>query len=277
MSGNKKVAVVQMVSTEDPLGNLERAENLIKRSVDAGARLVVLPENFLVFSGARMAEVASDELKDSCYSRRLAELARENRVWLLAGSVPLVVRPDGSRIADGRVRTCSLLFNAEGELVARYDKRHLFDVDVADAHGNYRESSVIEPGDDLIVVDTPVGRLGLTICYDLRFPEFFQRLRQAGAELVTVPAAFTFETGRAHWEILLRARAIENQCYLLGSNQGGQHSATRTTWGHSMIVDPYGSVLDQHDSGEGVVVAEIDLEALQAIRRRMPVMEHRRD
>ena len=167
------------------------------------------------------------------------------------------------------------VYNPKGDLVGRYDKRHLFDVDVVDGQGSYRESAVIEPGNELIVVDTELGRVGLSICYDLRFPDHFWQLREQGAEIIVVPSAFTKVTGKAHWEVLLRARAIETQCFILGANQGGVHSPSRETSGDSMIIDPWGSVLSRCEAGEAVVLAELDFDLLHQLRQRMPVLLHK--
>ncbi len=174
------------------------------------------------------------------------------------------------------MRPACLVFDPRGEMVARYDKMHLFDVQVDDRQAQYSESRSFEPGSRIVCVDAPVGRIGLSICYDLRFPELYRKLLEQGAEILTVPSAFTKVTGEAHWEVLLRARAIENQCFVLAANQGGVHNATRETWGHSMIVDPWGRVLARVESGEGVAVADIDLSALHALRSRMPIQSHRR-
>ncbi|MCV6591061.1 MAG: carbon-nitrogen hydrolase family protein [Marinobacterium sp.] len=270
-----RVAVIQMVSGTDVQSNLAVAQRLLTIAAEGGARLVLLPENFALLDSAALRPLAEREQQDGQIMAFLSEQARIHGIWLVAGSVPLVDTPQGGEVAAPRVRSACLVFDDQGQLQARYDKVHLFDVEVADAHASYRESSLCEPGDQLVVVDTPLGRLGLSICYDLRFPEQFQRLRALGAELISVPSAFTFVTGQMHWEVLLRARAIETQCYLLGADQGGTHSATRETWGQSMIVSPDGAVLNQLARGEGVVFAEVDRLAQQSLRTRMPVAEHR--
>jgi nitrilase len=168
------------------------------------------------------------------------------------------------------------VYDASGQVIARYDKMHLFDVKVADRQAEYSESRSFEAGDQPVVVDTSIGRLGLTICYDLRFPELYRTLQEAGAEIFTVPSAFTRTTGEAHWEVLLRARAIENQCFVVAANQGGVHNQTRETFGHSMIVDPWGKVLDRLTVGEGVAIADINLKQMNRIRQDMPITSHRR-
>ena len=199
---------------------------------------------------------------------------------LVGGTAPLLSRPGRNPaepdylIEDGRVRAASLVYGAAGELLARYDKIHLFDVMVEDKQARYSESLSYEPGSDVVCADTAAGRLGLSVCYDMRFPELYRQLLLRGAEIITVPAAFTAVTGAAHWESLLRARAIENQCYLVAAAQGGRHSPTRETWGHSMIIDPWGEILAELATGPGIAVAEMDPELLSQVRKRMPVADH---
>ena len=190
----------------------------------------------------------------------------------MAGTLPLP--PEGQ--PEAKVNACSLLIDAEGEQAARYDKLHLFDVDVSDNRGRYRESDDYAHGRRVVVADTPVGKLGLSVCYDLRFPELYSELRTAGAELITAPSAFTAVTGAAHWEILIRARAIETQCYILAAAQGGVHPGPRETWGHAAIIDPWGRVLAEQAQGEGVLLARRDALEQADIRARMPVVSHRR-
>ncbi|GGB83680.1 hypothetical protein GCM10011352_06910 [Marinobacterium zhoushanense] len=275
---SNKIAAIQMVSTKDVAVNLDQAARLIAAAAMQGASLAVLPENFALIESGQIRELAEEELAEGRLSGWLSAQARKHGIWLVAGSSPALIRPDGSKIDDGRVRSRLLVVDEKGEIVASYDKRHLFDVDVGDALASYRESARFEPGgDEVVVVDSPVGRIGLSICYDLRFPGHYQRLRDLGADVLLVPAAFTKVTGEAHWEILLRARAIETQCYCVGAGQGGVHSPRRQTWGHSMIVDPWGEVLGCQDQGEGVVLAEVDLDKLKRLRAEMPVWQHRRD
>jgi nitrilase len=195
--------------------------------------------------------------------------------------MPLITRPavgdeEPEVLVDGRVRPASLVFDPQGQITARFDKMHLFDVEVSDKQARYAESDSFEAGDKVVAVDTAVARVGLTVCYDLRFPELYRRLFNERVELISVPAAFTRVTGEAHWEVLLRARAIENQCYIIGAGQGGVHNEKRETFGHSMIVDPWGRVLDVLACGEGTVVADIELDQLHELRRKMPVFSHRR-
>ena len=275
------VAAVQMVSQGDVDANMKAAEALVARAANAGAELVLLPENFAVFNAKALYEWGEKELQQTL-SAQVAAWARQQGLWIVAGTLPQRRRFPGNAdpVSEGRVRTSSLVFDPQGNQQARYDKIHLFDVDVADAHGAYRESETIEPGSETALVNMALAggrslRLGLSVCYDLRFPELYRHLSRQGADLLTVPAAFTWETGRAHWESLLRARAIENQCFVLAANQGGQHTATRRTWGHSMIIDPWGRVLACQEEGEGVVTATLDLAAQQELRSKMPVQSHR--
>lgn len=272
------IAAVQMVSVADVASNLRAAEKLIARAVEQGASLVALPENFAVLDSGPVREFGEPwGVEGAPLQQFLADQAHGHGIWLLGGTVPLTTRPDHGPVEGGRVRAASLLYDPQGQCRARYDKIHLFDVDVDDAQASYRESDTFEPGTRLVVADTPFGGLGLTVCYDLRFPGLYQALTGRGARLVTVPSAFTRVTGEAHWESLLRARAIENQVHVLAPGQGGRHNAKRTTWGHSMIIDPWGTVLACHEEGEGVAVARIDLDMPDRLRSTMPVSGHRRD
>jgi len=271
MSDNPKVAAVQMASGPNATANLIEAERLISVAAKAGAGLVVLPENF-AFMGKQdkdqlhLAEPdGQGQLQDF-----LAKTANRCGVWIVGGTIPL-------QSADpGRVRSASLIYNAQGDRVARFDKSHLFDVVLPDADERYQESATIEPGDQSPVVDTPFGRLGVLICYELRFPETARRMIDSGLELLAVPAAFTALTGKAHWEILVRARAIENLAYVIAAAQGGYHLSGRETYGHSMIVDPWGNVLAQVARGVGHICCTLDRDRQASIRRTFPVLEHRR-
>lgn len=271
-----QVAAIQMVSTRDIEANLQEARRLLQDAAGRGASVAVLPENFAVLSTHQMVDCGRTEAGSEAVIRSfLAAQAKALGIWIVGGSLPLAVRPDGSEIPD-RVRASCLVFDDEGREVARYDKIHLFDAMVEDAHGQYRESDTFEPGDQVVTVDTPAGRLGLAICYDLRFPELFRELRAREAEWVCLPSAFTWQTGDAHWHALIRARAIENQVWVVAAGQGGQNSERRRTYGHSLICDPWGRVVTEHAEGPGVVVAELDRDHLGELRRRMPVWEHRR-
>lgn len=269
-----RIATMQLCSTEVWQAN---AEVIARGLIDAkrqGVDLVVLPENCAVFGVA--AKPSREQAQQ--YVDWFAEQARQQQLWILAGTLPLPWRPDGTVIEDGRTRSAALLFSAQGELVGRYDKRHLFDAIVGDAHGHYRESQQFEPGEALALMPTPWGRLGVLTCYDLRFPLQAQRLRALGADILAVPAAFTAKTGEAHWQVLLRARAIENQCLVVASAQGGQHSESRQTWGHSQIIDAWGRVLvEQTQPGYGLSVVDWDADAQAQLREQMPLLAHRRD
>lgn len=273
-----KIALIQMVSTPDVSHNLERAGLLLEQAAADGAQLAVLPENFAVLQNRALTDIGHRESspEGGPIKAFLSECSRRLELWVVAGSIPLGHRPNGEPIDDGRVRASCLVYSAAGDEVARYDKIHLFDAAVGDRQGQYRESDTFEPGDELVTVDTPVGRLGLTICYDLRFPELYRALRARGAEGFVVPAAFTWRTGQAHWEPLLRARAIENQCWVAAPNQGGWHSSKRRTWGHSMLVDSWGEILVEAEEGEACVCGQRDADAQATIRRNMPAWEHRR-
>ncbi|WP_050399099.1 carbon-nitrogen hydrolase family protein, partial [Pseudomonas aeruginosa] len=249
------IAVIQMVSQDDVTANLAAARRLLEQAAEGGARLAVLPENFAAMGRRDLAELGRAEARgNGPILPWLNSAARDLRLWIVAGTLPLP--PDGQ--PEAKANACSLLIDEHGERVARYDKLHLFDVDVADARGRYRESDDYAFGQKIVVADTPVGRLGLTVCYDLRFPELYTALREAGAELITAPSAFTAVTGAAHWQVLVRARAIETQCYLLAAGQGGVHPRGRETFGHSAIVDPWGRVLAERPQGEAVLLAVRD-------------------
>jgi deaminated glutathione amidase len=269
-SPSPRVAAVQMVTGTDPSANLLQAEQLIREAAEDGADLVVLPENF-AFMGRRDRDVLRLRERDSEGRLQgfLSEVARRYGLWLVGGTIPLAA-------VDGeRVRAACLVFDEHGERVARYDKIHLFDVAVPDSSEHYRESATIEPGEEIVVIDSPFGRLGLAVCYDLRFPEMFRRMLDRGLELLTVPAAFTATTGKAHWEVLVRSRAIENLTYLIAAAQGGRHANGRETFGHSMIVDPWGSVLVQARCGEAGIGCALDKGFQASLRRDFPVLEHR--
>lgn len=267
------LSVIQMASQDDIPANLQQARRLLENAAEQGARLAVLPENFAAMGRRDYNQIGRQEaLGQGPILPWLKQAARDLRLWIVAGTIPLPA--DGK--PDAKPNACSLLIDADGERVARYDKLHLFDVDVADNRGRYRESDDYEFGAHVVVADTPVGRLGLTVCYDLRFPELYGALREAGAELITAPSAFTAVTGAAHWQVLIRARAIETQCYLLAAGQGGVHPGGRETYGHSAIVDPWGRICISQAQGEGVLVAPRDAVEQASIRQRMPVMGHKR-
>jgi len=274
-----------MQSSASAEENCQQVERLVAGVAASGARLVVLPEMWLCMGSTAQIQAAL-ALQQSIL-RFMCELARKHGIWLVGGSMPWL---DGQpaqqeknaadaaceRKPQAKPRARCWVINADGEAAGYYDKIHLFDVEVADGVGRYAESDVFAAGSAPVVLDTPFGRLGLAICYDLRFPELFRRLWQAGAELVAIPSAFTAVTGRAHWRSLLRARAIENSCYMLAANQFGTHDDKRCTWGHSMIVGPWGEELACIKSEEGVLLADIDREQVAAIRQRMPCHLHQK-
>jgi len=266
-----RVAAVQMATGPDPDANLREAERLIRGAAEAGAELVVLPENF-GFMGKSHRDLLGQQERDGAGRLQsfLSATAARYGIWLVGGTIPLATQ------APGHVRAACLVFDGHGERVARYDKIHLFDVDVPDTDETYRESATIEPGDDILVIDSPCGRLGVAVCYDLRFPELFRHMLAGGVELLAIPASFTAATGKAHWATLVRARAIENLAYVIAAAQGGCHANGRETYGRSMILDPWGSVLDQLPRGAGFICCPLDRDAQASVRRSFPVLEHRR-
>ena len=265
------VAAVQMASGPGVGANLQEVEKLIGRASAEGARLVVLPENFAIMGMTEQDKVKVAERPGAGPIQEfLARRAAAHRVWIVGGTLPLVSDD------PARVYAATLLFDDQGHQVARYDKMHLFDVALEERGENYCESLTIRPGDRVVVVDTPFGRLGLAVCYDLRFPELFRCMLDQEAEIIAVPAAFTAFTGRAHWEALVRVRAFENLCYIIASAQGGYHYNGRETYGDSMVVDPWGTILDRLPGGSGIVSASIDRNYLARIRRNFPAVSHRR-
>ncbi len=264
------VACVQMASGLNVGANLLEVERLIGMAVDKGARLIVLPENFAFMGKEETDRIAVREGDDGGPLQDfLSQQAKKQGIWLVGGTVPMAAR------ANNKIRAACLLYDDQGKRAARYDKIHLFDVSLVDSNESYTESEAIESGDEAVVVDTPFGKLGLAVCYDLRFPELFRTMLDQGMEIIAMPSAFTAITGKAHWNTLVRARAIENLCYVLAAGQGGYHVNGRETYGHSMIVDPWGQVMNELANGSGLVCADIDMERLKNIRRTFPVLEHR--
>ena len=261
------VAAIQMVSTPIVAENLDAAARLVQQAAERGARFVVLPEYFCILGMTERDKLAVRESEgEGPIQTFLAETSRREGVWLVGGCVPLVTS------AADKVRSACLVYNDQGERVARYDKIHLFGFE----SGNeiYREANTIEPGSTPLAIDTPFGRVALTICYDVRFPELYRGLGRV--DMILVPSAFTATTGRAHWEVLLRARAIENQAYVLAPAQGGHHANGRETHGHTMIIDPWGTILSEQASGEAVLTAELDPAVLTRVRSSLPALDHRR-
>ena len=263
-----RAAVVQMTSGDDRERNLRVAEDLVRRAAQSKAQLVGLPENFS-WMGAEKDKAQFVEDLDGMVLRRMAGLARDLGVHLLAGSIMERGAP------DGRAYNTSVLLTPEGTRLAVYRKIHLFDVAIPDG-ATYHESKTIAPGADPVVAKAPFAAIGMTVCYDLRFPELYRRLSASGAEVVTVPAAFTLHTGKDHWEVLLRARAIENLSYVFAPAQYGRHNEKRVTYGHAMIVDPWGAVVARASDGEGIAIADLDPGLLIRARTELPSLSHRR-
>ena len=268
------LAVVQMNAQDDIEANFRVIESLIQQGKAQGAELIVFPENFVCFAAGKQRETA---VQFESIQQRLEQLAQQYQIWIVAGTLPCPFRPDGSIITDGRVRTASLCISPE-RTEARYDKIHLFDVQVGDAVGGYQESAVFEPGDAVVVAKTPFGNIGLMVCYDLRFAELSLMLRAQGADMLTAPSAFTYTTGQMHWQLLLQARAIDSQCQVLGAAQHGWHvNHTRQTWGHAMATHAQGRVLGEvTDAGAQLTVVPFDLAEQNHIRSAMPLLQHRR-
>jgi len=267
------LSVVQMNSQNDIEANFSVIESLIQQSKADGASLIVFPENFVCFAAGKQRETAArfEEIQ-----KRLENLAHHYQIWIVAGTLPCPFRPDGSIIADGRVRTVSLCISPEGT-EARYDKIHLFDVQVGAAVGGYQESQFFEPGSDVVVAKTPFGQIGLMVCYDLRFPELALTLRSQGANILTAPAAFTYTTGQMHWRLLLQARAMDSQCHVLGAAQQGWHGEKRQTWGHAGSTNSRGQILAITDAeGAQLMTVPFDLNEQRSIRESMPLMQHRK-
>ena len=261
-----RIAAIQTVSGEDVEQNLQMTARLVAEAAAAGARLVALPEYFSLITRDEQAKVRVREADGSGPQQDfLAELAQRHGVWLVGGTIPLMAD------TGHKVRNTSLVFDAQGQRVARYDKIHLFSFQRGKER--YEEAATIEPGSTVCTFDSPLGRVGLAVCYDLRFPELFRAM--GAVDLIILPAAFAYTTGRAHWEVLLRARAIENQCYVMAPAQGGRHASGRVTWGHTMIIDPWGEVLACREEGAGVVLAELEPERIAGVRASLPALGHR--
>lgn len=265
-AGTVRVAAIQMASGPNVPANLSEAERLIELAAHAGARLVVLPEFFCIMAMKDADVVKTREAPGhGPIQTFLSRMAKKHRIWLVGGSVPLEAS------APDKVRNSCLVFDDRGKRIARYDKIHLFGLDLGTEH--YQEAKLIEPGDRIVVVNSPFGRIGLSICYDLRFPELYRAM--PGVDIIVVPSAFTATTGRAHFETLIRARAIENLAYVIAPAQGGYHLSGRETHGDSMIVDPWGVVLDRLPRGSGVVIANINPAYQGSLRKSLPALKHR--
>ncbi|MGP8474558.1 carbon-nitrogen hydrolase family protein [Burkholderia sp. PR2] len=261
-----RVAALQMVSTPDVARNLAEAGRLIAEAASDGAQLVLLPEYFC-FMGHRDTDklALAEPYRDGPIQRFLAEAAHRHGIWVIGGTLPLKApEPD-------RVLNTTLVFDPTGNEAARYDKIHLFNFEKGDE--SFDEARTIRAGDTVVTFDAPFGRVGLSVCYDLRFPELYRRMGDCA--LIVVPSAFTYTTGRAHWEMLLRARAVENQCYVLAAAQGGKHENGRRTWGHSMLIDPWGEIVAVRDEGASVVTGALDPQRIVDVRQSLPAWRHR--
>ncbi|HDR8861097.1 acyltransferase [Burkholderia territorii] len=261
-----RVAALQMVSTPDVARNLAEAGRLIAEAAGEGAHLVLLPEYFC-FMGHRDTDklALAEPYRDGPIQRFLSEAAQRHGVWVIGGTLPLKApEPD-------RVLNTTLVFDPSGHEAARYDKIHLFNFEKGDE--SFDEARTIRAGDTVVAFDAPFGRVGLSVCYDLRFPELYRRMGDCA--LIVVPSAFTYTTGRAHWEMLLRARAVENQCYVLAAAQGGKHENGRRTWGHSMLIDPWGEIVAVRDEGASVVIGALDPQRIADVRQSLPAWRHR--
>ncbi|HTH59797.1 MAG TPA: carbon-nitrogen hydrolase family protein [Paraburkholderia sp.] len=260
------VAALQMVSTPDRDHNLAEAGRLIAEAAQGGAKLVLLPEYFCFMGHQDSDKLAVREAhRDGPIQRFLSDAAREHGVWVIGGTLPLIA-PEPNRVLN-----TSLVFDPRGNEVVRYDKIHLFNFEKGAE--SFDEARTIRPGSEVRTFDAPVGRVGLSVCYDLRFPELYRKLGDCA--LMVVPSAFTYTTGRAHWEILLRARAIENQCYVLAAAQGGKHENGRRTWGHTMLIDPWGDIVAVREEGAGVVAGSLDPARIAEVRASLPSWRHR--
>lgn len=266
-----KLAAVQITTGPDIEKNLAAITEQIQIAAQQGANIVALPEVFACYDSQQYLVLGKQEMTPQGRLRsQMSAWAKNNGVYLIGGTIP-VLQPEESKVYP----RC-YFYSDQGEELGFYDKIHLFDVDIDDAQGRYRESDMFLSGDEIKVFPTPYGNVGLTVCYDLRFPYLYDRLRKAGADIISVVAAFTATTGKAHWQALLQARAIEQQCYILASNQWGQHDEKRQTFGHSMVISPWGEVLSQLPTGQGIASAEIDLAEVKRIRSIMPIANHQR-
>lgn len=266
-----KAAVIQLASGPKVEGNLEETRRLIQASVESGAQMVVLPENFAFMGNEETDKLAIAEPPDQGPIQRfISQMAREHAVWIIAGTIPV------RTASRDRVYARCLVYDDRGEKVTHYDKVHLFDVRLTESNETYLESQTITAGKAPVWFDSPFGRIGLAVCYDLRFPEMFRALISHNIDILAIPSAFTATTGKAHWDVLLRARAIENLAYVLAANQGGFHVSGRETYGNSMIINPWGEILARLTSGSGWVVAELDRTKQSNLRESFPVLEHQR-
>lgn len=262
-----RVAAVQTVSTPEPAQNMKVVARLVREAAQGGAQVVLLPEYWALLGHRDTDKLAHAEMPgQGPLQDFMAELASEHQIWLLGGTIPL------ASDVDGKVLNTLLAYAPDGRPAARYDKIHLFGFERG--HESFDESRTIVPGTEVVVLQTPFARIGLSVCYDLRFPELYRAMGHC--DLIVVPSAFTYTTGRAHWEVLLRARAIENQCHVLAAAQGGRHENGRRTWGHSLLIDPWGEVKARQEEGEGVIIGDIDCALTDEVRSSLPALKHRK-
>lgn len=266
-----RIAAIQMTSTDQRDANLILASRLLQQAADNGAKCIVLPENFALMGHSDQDKLTvAEPYGNGVIQSFLNEQAKKLQCWIVAGTIP--IQADD----PNKVYATTLIYDEQGDVAARYDKIHLFDVQVSQGKEVYRESDVTMPGKDIITIATPFARIGIAVCYDLRFPELFRAMLAEDIEVIILPAAFTQTTGKVHWQTLLQTRAIENLAYVVAANQWGQHNPKRATYGHSMMIDPWGTILDVLPSGEGVVYVDIDLAKLHKLREEFPALTHRR-
>lgn len=277
-----RIGLVQMVSVKSLEENLKAAQRQIEACAEQGAELVVLPEMFAIFGGGdQLAAGLAEQDSEGPLRSFLSRMAAQYQVYLVGGSIPCTAaNPYSQALALdehlARVYAACFVYDSSGQEIGRYDKVHLFDANVNDAQGQYRESDTFAPGNKPQCFASPWGNIGVAICYDLRFPEYFRQLVDMDCELIVVPAAFTFATGKAHWELLLKARALENQCFVAGAAQGGEHSRRRATWGHSAVIDPWGTSMAKLEQGEGHLLCTVRRDQLLDIRQALPALDNRR-
>ena len=272
-----KVSVVQMSSQDNVKDNLKKVSDLVIEAAKAGSQLVLLPENFALIGSEEQKLKNAEDAGKGLIQETIADLARNHNIWILAGSIA-IKNPEAKTEKTNKVFAASILYDNNGNNVCRYDKIHLFDVtiNIKSTVESYCESNTISPGHNPTVYKSPFGMIGLSICYDIRFPELYRGYCAAGVEIISIPAAFVYETGKAHWHVLNRARAIENQAYVMAANQYGAHPGNRRTYGHSMIINPWGEVIAETADKDGIITANIDLNAMRKLRASFPVIQHRK-
>jgi nitrilase len=265
-----------MVSSCHVQQSISSAEELVSRAAAHSPDAIFLPENFAALASDNPRSIAEQESgSDQPIQKFLVDAARKSEAWVFGGTLPIATRPEGEAVPGDRVRAASLVFDPAGRLAARYDKMHMFDVEVSDNQGRYCESDTFEPGTDVVDVVTPFGKVGLSVCYDIRFPEIYRLLFDRHVDFLTVPSAFTQVTGDAHFELLMRARAVENCCFTVAACQGGEHDTGRRTHGHSMVVSPWGEVIGELGRGEDVLIVDVETDQLAELRARMPLFKQR--